>query len=130
MRYRLRWGYEYLNGSRKTGSWSQSGPKNDLHTKAWANNKNIRYAFIEREDTLDPVTKEIVRCSADEFMNFQWITLASMQPFYIKGAVVPLTRIGGLTMLTTTCAVDCLDNGTVKKLPPRHLQTQFATYGR
>ena len=127
-RFKFRWGYEYADGTIKRGMWSNPG-KNPID-QAWYNNKNIKYAFIERRDDHTADVKLIVRCPADEFLNFQWIYIAYMPSVLaIKGNVKPLTALRGLTMLTTNSAVDCFSDGTIKQSEPRHLKTNFRTYG-
>ena|SRR5210317_1141634 len=128
-RYKLRWGFEYQDGRIKRGMWSNPG-KNAID-QAWYNNKNVKYAFIERRDDHTTETKLIVRCPVDEFLNFQWIYLAFMPSILsIKGNVTPLTAIKGLTMLTTKMAVDCLNDGKIERNAPRNLETNFATFGK
>jgi hypothetical protein len=107
-----------------------SSPGNNPVDQAWANNKGIRFAFIERRDDHTAETKLIVRCTSDEFLNFQWIYIAYMPtPLTLKGSVTPLTAIRGLTMLTTKSAVDCFSDGRVTNSDPRHLDYNFKTFG-
>jgi len=128
-KYKLRWGYEYKDGRIKRGLWNNPG-RSEID-KAWANNINVAYAFIERRDDHTAETKIIVRCPAHEFMNFQW-NCAALTPsiMTIKGGVTPLTAINGLTMLTTNKAVDCFVDGSIKFSNPRHLETNFKTFGK
>lgn len=127
-RFKLRWGYEYLDGKTKRGMWSRPGIK--PVDQAWANNTNVAYAFIERKDERSGEVKLICRCSKDEFLVFQWISLARVgNVMSIKKDVSPLTLIGGLTMLTTKQAVDCYSGGEIKVNEPRNLNTNFSTFG-
>lgn len=124
--YLLRWLFEYENGGKKFGMWQHPGPKDDLHTKAWANNKGVKYATIERKDTTTAEIKEIVRCHANEFMNFQWITVAKHN--FMSGNLVH--RVVGLTLLSTRGAVNCYIDGTITKEEPKHLDVEFKTFGK
>ena len=126
--YQLRWGFEFVNGTRKVGMWNHPGPKDDLHTKAWANNKNLKYAFIERKH--QGVTKEIARAGHDVYMNFQWLAKSWVNPVAIRKAHTPVTRLVGLTMLTTDGVVEAYTDGRVVQGPPRHTTMNFATYGK
>lgn len=122
----VRWCIEYIDGSKKYGMWAHPGPNNDLHTKAWANNKNIAYAMIERKDLKTSLTKVIVRCSKDEFLNFQWISVAKYG-FKMSNTT---HQIVGLTLLSTKCSVDCYIDGTISKNDPRNLNINFETFGK
>lgn len=128
-RYKLRWGFEYQDGSIKFGMWNNPG-SNPID-QAWFNNKNIAYAFIDRRDDHTAEVKQIVRCSKDEFLNFQWMYVSFMPSLLsLKGSVTPLTKVSGLTMLTTNIAVDCFADGSIKKSEPRNLETNFGTFGK
>jgi len=129
-KYKLRWCFEYKNGSIKYGMWSHSGPKGDLHTKAWANNKDIAYALIERKDN-NAAIKQIVRCDHTRFLNFQWLTNGcSINPLKIKGNVTPLTWIVGLKMMTTDCEIDCFGDGRIVPSDLKNKNIHFKTFGK
>jgi hypothetical protein len=128
-KFKLRWGFEYKDGRIKRGMWNNPGK--NMVDQAWANNKNILYAFIERRNDHNAEVKQIVRCTADEFLNFQWVCSAlSPNIMTIKGGVTPITAISGLTMLTVNKAVDCFVDGRVKTSDARHLDVNFKTFGK
>lgn len=118
----LRWGFEYLNGTRKTGMWSNPGHRDDLATKAWCHNKNVRYAFIEAKNVQTREVKEVVRCDGQKFRNFQWIAVRHL----FSGA----TKQVGISLLSSDESVDVLANGTAKRGPVRNENINFATYGK
>jgi hypothetical protein len=128
-KYKLRWGYEYVDGRTKRGMWNKPGK--NIVDQAWSNNKDVLYAFIERRDDHTAEVKMIVRCPAHEFLNFQWVCAARPgNIFKIKGSVTPLTAISGLTILTTTKSVDCFVDGQVNVVEPRNLNVNFKTFGK
>lgn len=120
----LRWVFEYRNGSKKFGMWQHPGPKGDLHTKAWANNKDVLYAVIERKNYVTAEIKEIVRCPSDKFLNFQWIGVTKTNFMSTRHLVV------GLTLLSTSGSVDCYIDGTIRHEKARNLNVNFATFGK
>ena len=125
-RYLLRWSFEYRDGTKKFGIWQSPGPKEDLTCKAWCHNKNVAYAVIERKDILNPVTRDIVRCPAHEFVNFQW--LATRKHNFSSGA--GRSQLVGLSMTTTLVTVDCYIDGTIRHDKARNENTNFATFGK
>ena len=129
-KFLLRWKFIYSDGSSKAGLWSNSGPKNDLTSKAWCNNREgLKNALIEAKNNDTRETSVVAECSGQDFQNFQWLALASVQPFGIKGAVTPLTRVGGLKLITRHEEISVFDNGSGKKEPNTKQNINFATYG-
>lgn len=127
-KYKLRWGFEYTNGTVKRGLWSHSGTTQA--DKALYNNTNVAYAFIERRNDHTGEVKEVARCSSDKFINFQWNCNGIVPSLAgLSGSITPVSYITGLTMLTTDCAVDAMCCGKVDAKEPRHLDINFATFG-
>jgi hypothetical protein len=129
-KYLLRWRFEWPDKPAKYGMWSHSGAKDDLATKAWCNNKSgLLYAIIEAKDFITREIKTIVRCPGQDFRNFQWVALASM-PGFVKGSVTPMTRIGGITILTRAEDIQVFDTGQLRRTPSTTHNLNFATYGK
>lgn len=130
-KYLLRWRFEWADRPAKFGMWSHPGKQDDLATKAWCSNKEgLLWAIIEAKDFLTRETKTIVRCPGQDFRNFQWIALAVAPSLNFKGAVTPMTMVGGLTMLTRTEDIQVFDSGKLVRAPSTTQNLNFATYGK
>ena len=130
-KFLLRWKFIYSDGSVKAGLWNNPGPKEDMPTKAWCNNKsNLKFAMIEAKNNDTRKTETVVECSGQDFQNFQWLALASVNPFSVKSPTTPRTRIGGLKMITRDEEITVFDDGTGNKEPNTKQNLHFATYGK
>lgn len=113
--------------------WSSPGPKGDNATKAWCNNKEgLTLAAVEAKNIETKETKIIVACDGHDFVNFEWMNVASLNPIGLKGSVIPLTRLIGLTLVTRDSKYKVFHNGTVEKTERSEDEKKinFATFGR
>lgn len=129
-KYVLRWRYDYSNAPAKYGIWSRPG--NTPEVQAWRQNKEgLVRASIEAKDISTKEQRTLAECDGWNFVNFQWIAVAST-PALFKGSVTPLTRLVGLKLMTRESMVEVYDTGEIKVLPRSEEDKTFhyATFGR
>ena len=113
--YLLRWRFEYLDRV-KYGMWSNSGTRPE--DQAWAQDKTgLVKAKIEAKDVATRQITTIAECSGDQYVNFQWIATATIQPFSINGSTTPITRIVGLRLITKDEKQEVYANGAMRTYP-------------
>lgn len=130
--YLLRWRYDYTGGrSPSLGMWSNPGDV--ANQGAWRQNKEgVARASIEAKDYFTRETTTLAECLGEDFVNFEWLALASVNPFSLKGAgnVTPVTRLGGLVLRTRTEVVTVYNSGDISREPWEFDGVQLATFGR
>ena len=132
MRYRLRWRYDFKDGTVKRGMWSNAGGRQE--DKAWFNNKpGVIRASIEGEDLRTFEVKTLAQCDGWDFVNFQWLAAAFVGNIFTSAnSIKPVSRLLGMKILTRTKIIEVLDTGkvNVSQRSPDHMNTKFATFGK
>jgi len=129
-KFLLRWRFEWPDKPVKYGMWSHSGTQEDLATKAWCNNgPGLAFAVVEAKNYLTREIKPVVVCPGQDFRNFQWIALANV-PGFVKGKMIPVTRVGGIILQTRDEEITVHDCGKVLRAPFTAHNINFATYGK
>lgn len=130
--YLLRWRFDYHGGRPPAlGMWLNPGQVEQ--NGAWRQNREgVARASIEAKDYYSRETTTVAECPGQDFVNFEWATLASVQPLGLKGAVTPRTRVVGLSLVDRKDIVTLFVDGTFTRTarPQGHLETQFATFGK
>lgn len=131
--YKLRWRFEWPDRPAKYGMWSSPGPKGDDTTKAWCNNKEgLTLAAIEAKHVETKETKIIVACDGYDFINFEWMAAAYMNPMGIRGSITPLTRLLGICLVTREFRFEVFHDGILRKTErtQEEKNINYATFGR
>jgi hypothetical protein len=112
--------------------WSVSGEETDKSNKAWCNNfEGLVTASIEAKNYETREIKPIVVCPGQDFRNFQWVCVASVSPFALKGKnQVPHPKVVGLKMMTREEEITAFETGSLKRDPFKAENLNFATYGK
>lgn len=130
-KFLLRWKFEWNDRPSKFGMWSLPGSTDDLATKAWCSNREgLKTAIIESKDYVTREIKTVVAVSGQDFMNFQWVALASVNVNSVKGKTTPRTIIGGLKIITRHEEITAFDFGKVTRAKNSVENINFATYGK
>jgi hypothetical protein len=122
----LRWRFDYPGKAPVIGMWNSSA------IEAWNKNKEgLVRASVEVKDTVTKKTFTRVECDGHDFRNFQWLTLARVNPNF-RGSVTPRPEHIGLQLLTTDRKFTVLINGKVQTefLTEDEKSLNFATFGR
>lgn len=130
-RYRLRWRFDYANGSTKFGIWDNPGTTD--HDKAWNKTKGIVRASIEAKEIATSKIGTIIECKGSAFRNFQWVAAARVpKAIGLKGSITPPTQLVGIKLLTENDEYCVLGTGELKKRPLTDAEKsiQFAAYGK
>ncbi len=126
-KYLLRWRFDYKDDKpTKRGMFNNSGPQNDLETKAWNKNTNVKFAIIEGKDIQ---TREIIvlaECLGEDFVNFEWI--AAVDAFK-KGVSA---MICGLQIRTRDHVLKVFDTGETHLMarPKNDDKIHLNTFGK
>jgi len=129
MRYYLRWRFEREGHPPKYGMWSQPG--NTPATQAWAQNKEgLTWAVIEGKNVETAEIKRLYEVPGQDFMNFQWIAEARLNPLEINGKTTPRTRIIGMKIVAREQTIEVYSNGNIRKGPNTVKNINFATFGK
>lgn len=131
--YLLRWRFDFQTGSSRFGMWSQPG--NIAEAGAWRQTKSglhIVRAIVEAKHYVKRTTHVLAECSGQDFVMFEWLAFARLNPLGIKGSGTPHTTLGGLSIVTREEIVTVFVNGEIKRAPRPdvHKKTAFATYGK
>lgn len=133
-RYWLRWRFEYGDGKpAKYGMWSNPGPANDLTTKAWNHNRGVvKMAIVEGKDLETKQTVALAACSGEDFVNFEWMAVAFVNPFNVKTGTTPRTKLAGLKLKTRYHEHRVDEGGNVETVArtPEDMNYNYATFGR
>lgn len=115
-RFKIRWRYDYADGSKKFGLWSMPG-KHDNEKPSRTYNLSVVYAAIEAKSNIDYKIYQLAECDGNNFVAFQYIAMASIAPFGIKGEVTPPTYFGGMKLLTKTNVYQVVPSGHISVKP-------------
>jgi len=131
--YLLRWRFDFQTGASRFGMWSQPG--NIEQAGAWRQTKSglhVVRAVIEGKHYVNRTTHALAECSGQEFVMFEWLAFARLNPLGLKGSTVPRTTLGGLSIVTREEIVTVMVSGEVKRAPrpDAHKKAMFATYGK
>lgn len=105
----------------KSGAWRQSRPGLSL----------VR-AMVEGKHVIRRTTEVLTECDGHDFVMFEWLALARLNPFGLRGkSGTPPTTLGGLSIVSREEITTVLLTGEVlrKPRPEAHKRTGFATYG-
>lgn len=116
--HRLRWAFEYSNGSKKVGMWDNSGEAKDIANKWWANVDGAIYALVESKDLSTSVVKEVLRCPIKEFKGFQYIAFTKI--LGTSGTGPRVTRNIGLKVLTDKEEIEVYNFGKLNRKEKTH----------
>lgn len=111
----VRWHFDYAGRAAKFGAWTDPG--NCDSTTAWKQTKNglVRAAIVAR-DRMTRKIYTIAECDGHEFVEFRWISCASlpMTPRSLAGQTVKFVgSINGMTLVTPKEKVHVYVNGQV-----------------
>ena len=131
-RFLLRWRYDYKDKASIYGMWSNPG--NIEANGAWKHNhEGVISASIEGKDIDSRKIVRLAECPGYDFVNFEWIAMAKIgNPFNIRGAITPPTRLMGLAIVTRDKIIEVFPNGAVvpKIRPEGHKLLKLATFGK
>ena len=72
----LRWRFEYADGSAKYGIWNNPGTRDDLTSKAYAQDlTNAIKAQIEATSYDRKIRRILAECPISEFLRFEWVSI-------------------------------------------------------
>lgn len=110
-RYWIRWKLEYFNKPSVHGPWNKA-PKGQ---ESWRQGyEGVSHAVIERFDSLDSSTKEVIRVPGSEFRCFQALGAINLSAALYPQRIPP-TIIGMIIVGTNNC-YRALTNGKIQKL--------------
>jgi hypothetical protein len=127
-KYKLRWRFDFAQKPAKYGMWDKPGETKE--TQAWCQNgEGLIRAAVEGKD---PVTKEeviLAQCDGHDFVNFQWMAAAKVNPFF-KGTAKTSHFLLGLKLTTREKAFEVFPDGMVNKKDRTDKNINYATFGR
>lgn len=130
----LRWRFDYGDGKpTKVGMWSDPGPEGDTATKAWCHNRGaVARAIIEGKNLATKEIMALAECPGVDFVNFEWMAAASVNPFRLDKGYTPLTRLQGLKLKTRDRELRVYEDGRVEDSDRQQedLSFHYATFGR
>lgn len=130
--YLLRWRFDFADGITRYGMWSDPG--NISENGAWRQTRaglRLIRAAIEAKDFNTRTIQVMAECDGHDYMNFEWIALARINPF-MKGSCTPNSSINGLSLVTRQEIIRVLCDGQIIKepLPLSHQKINFSTFGK
>lgn len=132
--YLLRWRFDFQTGAKHFGMWSQPG---DIEKAgAWRQTKaglHVIAAMVEGKHITRRTTEVLAECSGQDFVLFEWLALARVNPFSVRGAGgTPHTTLGGLSIVSREEITTVHVSGEVQRQPrpEAHKRIGFATYGK
>lgn len=129
--YLLRWRFDYAGRPPSLGMWLNPGAIEQ--NGAWRQvREGLVRASIESKDFYSREIATQAECPGADFVNFEWATLASLDPIGLRGAVTPRTRLVGLSLVDRKDITTLYVDGTFerKARPKGHLETAFAAFGK
>lgn len=130
--YLLRWRFDFQGGISRTGMWSDPGNIKDAG--AWKQTRSgliLSRAFVEGKNYETRVISALADCDGQDFMNFEWMALAKINPFE-RGQRTPTSTVNGLAIVTRYEIIRVMIDGQVirEKLPDSHNKIHFSTFGK
>jgi hypothetical protein len=128
--YRLRWRYEFINGTFRYGMWDQT-LENYPATQA---SKNLiaplLYAVIEGEHFISQKIIRLYECSGQDFCNFQWQAICGLPVGGAMGALQSHTI--GMIIISRDfkTTVFCDGKISVVNRTEQEKNTNFEIYGK
>lgn len=127
--YLLRWRFDYLSRPAVFGMWSNPG--NIQQSGAWRQNREgVLRASVEAKDYFTRAITVLAECPGQDFVNFEWLALASLNPFGVRGSITPLTKLGGLAIRSRNELIQVYTSGEVSRTPWQDDGVQLATFGK
>lgn len=131
--YLLRWRFDFQNAAPRFGMWSDPG--NIEQAGAWRQTKAglvVTRASVEGKHTWKRTTHTLAEVDKSDFVMFEWLAFAKLNPLGLKGSGTPYTTLGGLSIVTREDIITVFVSGEVRKSkrPDGHKNLAFATYGK
>ena len=122
-KYRLRWRFDFANGTKKIGPWNGNSPHHRDMAFSIKKDGLVR-AFIEGEKVGEWVIKPMLEVDGHMYASAQWQTAAGVSPFG-TGEYTAKGRIIGLSLLTNDEKLTVFVDGRGERRPLTAHEKQF-----